>query len=115
MRPKIDLQLKASIRLADAGNSFSYPLKIKNYNDLRIDTQTPRLLVVLDLPRERENWLTVSVDELIIRRAAYWKSLRGLPETDNSVSVTISIPKANIFDMNALAELMETSRQGSIT
>lgn len=115
MRPKIDLQLKASICLADAGDSFSYPLKVKNYNDLRIETQTPRLLVILDLPRERENWLSVSVDELIIRRAAYWRSLQGLSATDNSASVTISIPKANIFDTNALVKLMEMSRQGSIT
>lgn len=114
MRPKLDLQLKASIRLADAGESFSYKLKIKNYNDLRIETQTPRLLVMLDLPRNRDEWLRVSVDELIIRRAAYWVCLRGKPSVDNSTSVTIAIPKRNIFDVSALNALMEQSRQGRI-
>ncbi len=114
MRPKIDLQLKASIRLAGSGAEFRYPLKVKNYDDLRIETQTPRLLVVLDLPRERESWLAVSVEELIIRRAAYWVSLHGSPETENLTSVTVSIPKMNIFDVATLVGLMEQSRQGRI-
>jgi hypothetical protein len=114
MRPKLDLQLKATTLLADAGDSFSYKLKIKNYNDLRIETQTPRLLVVLDLPRNREEWLRVTVEELIIRRAAYWISLRGRPNVDNSASVTIRLPKQNIFDVSALGALMEQSRQGRI-
>lgn len=112
MRPKLDLQLKASICLVDAGENFSYKLKIKNYNDLRIETQTPRLLVVLDLPRDREEWLRVSVEELIIRRAAYWGSLRGKPSVDNAASVTIAMPKRNVFDVDALRTLMELSRQG---
>jgi hypothetical protein len=114
MRPKIDLQLKASIRLSGTDGAFSYPLKVKNYNDLRSETQTPRLLLVLDLPRERDEWLHVSVDELIIRRAAYWVSLRGQSETKNSTSVTIFIPKANIFDVAALSRSMDQSRAGRI-
>jgi hypothetical protein len=114
MRPKIDFQLKATIRLARSSDTFHYPLKLKNYDDLRIDTQTPRLLVVLDLPREREQWLAVSVNELIIRRAAYWVSLRGAPESKNTTSVTVSIPMANIFDVAALTALMEQSRRGRI-
>jgi Domain of unknown function (DUF4365) len=116
MRPKIDLQLKASIRLSGSSDDvFFYPLKVKNYNDLRIATQTPRLLLVLDLPRASDERLAVSVDELIIRRAAYWVSLRGMPNTTNSTSVTIHIPKANIFNVRALSKLMDQSRQGRIT
>lgn len=114
MRPKLDLQLKASTRLEGSEPEFRYPIKSKNYNDLRVDTQTPRLLVVLDLPAEREQWLQVTTAELIIRRAAYWRSLRGEPETSNSSSVTIFIPKANIFDVEALTRLMDESRRGRI-
>jgi hypothetical protein len=114
MRPKLDLQLKATVRLTRHSDAISYPLKIKNYDDLRVETQTPRLLVVLDLPPERERWLSVSVEELVIRRAAYWTSLRGMPETTNINSVTIPIPAKNIFDVSALRGLMEQSRQGRI-
>lgn len=115
MRPKLDIQLKASIRLAGDGNKFAYPLKIKNYNDLRAPTQTPRLLVVLDLPKRRDQWLTVTVKQLIVRRAAYWVSLFGMPESKNETSVTVPIPVSNIFDVGALKALMEQSRSGRIS
>jgi len=114
MRPKLDLQLKASIRLTNSGTNFSFPLKLKNYNDLRVPTQTPRLLIVLDLPKKSEHWLKSDVKQLVLRRAAYWVSLRDLPEAASAASVTIIIPKSNIFDVKALIGLMEQSRSGRI-
>ncbi len=115
MRPKLDVQLKACMTLRGSTDVFNYPLKIKNYNDLRIPTQTPRILVVLHLPRERAQWMTITPDELVVRRAAYWVSLSGQPETTNSTSVTVSIPTRNIFNTDALRVLMERSRTGRVT
>jgi len=114
MRPSLDLQLKATINLRALGDGYSFPLPIKNYNDLRAETQTPRILVVLDMPTEREHWLSVSVDELIIRKSAYWMSLRGLDESTNTTSVTVHIPQINYFDVNGLIDLMNRSRTGTI-
>lgn len=114
MRPKIDIQLKSTVCLKPVGTNFSYPLKVKNYDDLRVETQTPRILVVLDLPRERDTWLQTSIDQLVIQRCAYWVSLRGLPATSNSASVNILIPQANAFDVATLVRLMEQSRQGRV-
>ncbi len=114
MRPKLDLQLKATIKLKRNKSTFTYPLKVKNYNDLRIETQTPRILVILDLPTDQTQWLNITPEELIIRRAAYWVSLAGQPDTANDHSVTISIPVSNIFDVKELKRLMELSRQGRI-
>ncbi len=115
MRPALDLQLKATINLRQAGDeSFRFLLPVGNYERLRIDTQTPRLLVVLDLPRDEQQWLTVTEDELIIRHRAYWLNLRGWEETDNRRRITVAIPKENIFDVAGLQDLMERSRTGVI-
>jgi len=115
MRPKIDIQLKASINLSQLQTGdFSYQLKAKNYNDLREVTQTPRILVVLSLPRDREEWLLTSPDNLVIRKSAYWVSLRDFPEITNS-SVAVRIPAANVFNVATLQRLMEQSRSGRIT
>jgi hypothetical protein len=81
---------------------------------LRIETQTPRLLVVLDLPREKCEWMSISEDGLILRRRAYWVNLKGLPETTNQTSVTISIPMSNQFTVESLQAMMEQSRTGGI-
>ena len=52
MRPALDLQLKATINLrASPDGHYRFPPNRRNYDLLRMETQTPRLLVVLDLPR----------------------------------------------------------------
>ena len=116
MRPALDLQLKATINLgAPRNGAFHFPLRPRNHNLLCIPTLTPRLLVVLDLPRDEGQWMTVTREELILRRCAYWANLFGRDETDNAESVTVPVPERNLFDVSALQSLMEQSRRGRIS
>ena len=115
MLPAIGLQLKATVNLGNSTNGvFHYPLKSRNYNLLCNSTQTPRLLIVVDLPKDQTQWLTVSPDELILRRRAFWLNLRGHDETTNVSSVTVHIPDRNLFNVDSLCLLMEQSRQGKL-
>jgi hypothetical protein len=115
MRPSIGIQLKATINLPDPGTGiFRYPLKRRNYDLLRIETQVPRILVVLRLPREEENWLSITVDALTLRHCAFWISLANAKQVDTEASVTVSIPSANQFTVESLQNLMEQSRRGEI-
>ena len=102
MGPALEIQLKATVNLAiqDDGH-FHFPLKRRNYDLLRITTQAPRLLVVLDVPREKERWVTITEDEPVLRRRAYWLN-------------EIRIPTKNVFDVENLHSLMEQSREGRI-
>lgn len=113
MRPLLDLQLKATINLKRSRDGFlHFRLCIKNYNDLRIEVQSLRLLVVLDLPKEEQRWMTITQDELILRHRAYWLNLQGREETANQSSVTVRIPEENLFNVESLRTLMEQSRTG---
>ncbi len=115
MRPAIDIQLKATINLGDQQNGrYRFPLKLRNYELLREETQTPRLLVVLDLPREKSEWMSITENGLTLRRRAFWVNLKGQPEATNQTSVTISIPGDNLFTVESLQNLMEQSRTGGI-
>jgi Domain of unknown function (DUF4365) len=116
MRPSVGAQLKATGRLETTDRvHWKFPLKLKNYNDLRVPTQMPRILIVLDLPEDEAAWLSVSPEQLVIRRSAYWTSLLGSPDSDNETSVTVSIPIANNFDVAQLRVLMEKARKGAVT
>ena len=54
MRPALELQLKATVNLARRDDGyFHFPLKRRNYDLLRDATQTPRLLLVLELQKEK--------------------------------------------------------------
>lgn len=115
MRPSLDIQLKATINLGvTANDEYRYPLKRRNYDLLRGSTMVPRILVVLSLPTEEADWLSVTAEQLILRRCAFWASLAGFPETQNNESVTISIHKNNRLDVDALKTLMDKARIGSI-
>jgi len=63
---------------------------------------------VLVLPTEENEWVHHSAESLILRRCAYWESLRGRDPIEGSeASTTIHIPKANIFSPSTLQRLME--------
>lgn len=115
-RPALDLQLKATAALRRSQEGFvSFPLKIKNYDDLRGETQTPRLLVVLELPADESRWMTVTDEKLVLRRRAYWLSLQqGFSEQAGQQTVTVRIPESHLLDVDALRDLMEQSRSGGI-
>ena len=74
----------------------------------------PRILVVLALPAVEADWLSVTPEQLVMRRCAFWASLAGFPETENNESVTISIQNNNRFDVESLRALMERARRGAI-
>lgn len=114
--PYLHLQLKATENLQLNGNSdFPFFLKKKNYDDLRARTLTPRLLVVLNLPTGKTNWLTHSINDLILRNCAYWVNLLGLPDVTNTTGATVYLPSANHFSPAALQDLMlKVSREQSL-
>ena len=113
MRPLLDLQLKATIGLKRFGEGFlHFRLGIKNYNDLRVECQNLRLLVVLDLPEDQQLWMTITESELILRHRAYWLNLEGYKDSANKSSVTVRIPEENLFNVESLRTLMEQSRKG---
>lgn len=105
--PQIEFQLKATSSTEISGRSFSFPLSIKNYDDLRLtDTMIPRVLVVLQLPEDRTQWLSVSKNQLIAKRCAFWFNLKGMPATETDQTKTINIPTSNRFNVDCLKDMM---------
>ena len=69
-RPALDLQLKATTDLAVRESGFlRFRLKAKNFNDLRVETQTPRLLVLLELPNDDSRWMDVTALKALMERS----------------------------------------------
>lgn len=112
--PKLDVQLKCtSEQSRDTGTEISWQLSRKHYDQLRAATVTPKLLVVLMLPENEERWIEYSADELILRRCAYWLSLRGMaPIIGSAESTTVKIPKTNPFSPDIVKTIMEKISRG---
>lgn len=112
-RPKLDVQMKSSIHAEGTDTHIRYPLKRKNYDDLILRELTaPRILVLAVVPADIAEWINLSAEELVLRHAAYWVSLAGEPESDNETSVTVSVPRANLFTVKTLWGMMTRINEG---
>lgn len=111
--PRLELQLKSTSRDILSDSELRYPLKLKNYDDLRPDEfAIPRILVVVLLSENLADWLQQSEEELCLRYGGYWGSLRGMPETQNTATVTIPLPRTNQFTPQALQSIMQLIGEG---
>ena len=113
--PRLEAQLKCTARNIIDDEKISYPLEIKNYNDLRVgDTLVPRILIVVLVPDSEDEWLQQSEEELVMHKCGYWISLRDKPATENENTITVHLPRTQIFDVEALNKIMDRISQGEL-
>jgi len=96
----LKVQLKATIKeTSNTESHFSYFFKgVKQYDFLREETKCQhRLLVVLFLPSNQKEWLNVNPEQLILKNAAYWVSLRGAEASSNRTGTTVYLPKDQVL------------------
>jgi hypothetical protein len=114
----VEVQLKATSEAATLQDK-GYPLalRIDHYDKLRrVDTPAPRLLVALFLPVLPHGWLHHAEDGLTLRRTAYWRSLRGAPESANRASQTVYLPATQALTPTSFRDLMtRLSRREELT
>ena len=104
----VHIQLKATKNApVEQNGHLSYFLsETRRYNDLKADTvSVPRILVVMFLPANSADWLTISPSELIMKKCAYWTSLRGAGPSTNKTGETVYLPTSQILDPNNLINI----------
>ena len=111
MRPKLEVQLKATGPLAWSSGEASFRLKRKNYDDLREARSVPAILVVLEMPADERDWAAFEIEGLVLRRCAWWLSLLGAPEEEQQTH-TVRLRENQRFEPGSLRELMERTRKG---
>jgi hypothetical protein len=113
--PQLDLQLKCTAQQVVAETTVNFPLEIKNYEELRpTDFMVPRILVIVIVPNDVSLWITHTENELLLRHCGYWYSLRGMPATDNETTVTVNVPRSQVFNVAGLNDIMQRIGNGGL-
>lgn len=73
----------------------------------------PRILVVVLVPENINDWLAQSEQQLAMKHCGYWLSLRGMEPNSNSTTVTVHLPRIQCFSVNALRDMMTRIGEGS--
>ncbi len=111
--PRVEAQVKCSEAATVHPAHIAYPLKLKNYDELRpVDVLVPRILIVVLVPDNLGDWLNHNEQELAMRRCGYWLSLRGEAATANATNVTVHLPRVNQFTVAELQGIMQRISNG---
>jgi hypothetical protein len=109
-----DFQSKTTVDWSLENGEVVYDLETDAYNNLVERTQAgafPFFLLLLCLHADDSTWLDVSVDQLVLRKCAYWFKLSGAP-TDNTSTQRIRIPAANVFTPATVIRILQEIRTG---
>ncbi len=108
----LDFQAKATINWSLSDGQIVYDLEAKTYNDLatRTAAESSMILILLCLPKDREDWHATTCDSTIMRNCCYWYTISDQP-TDNSATKRIHIPTENLLTPATLKELLRLERQ----
>lgn len=113
--PRLEMQLKCTSRDVLDDNEIKYPLKVKNYDDLRPDNVlVPRILVVVIVPDSLDGWLVHSEESLDMHHCGYWMSLRGYGETENTGTRTVALPRDQQFTVVQVRQIMSRIEAGGL-
>lgn len=105
---RIQIKSTSSVtQYKDNGESITYTLKVKNYNDLCAPATTPIILGLLVMPEDEGAWVQWTREELLIKGCMYWADFSDMPRSDNRETVTVAIPKSHVVNKEFLLEILE--------
>jgi hypothetical protein len=99
-----DVQLKSCSHISsDEQNRIVLDgLDKKHYDDYRDDRRTPPIFLILFvLPENPDEWLKLTEEELVLKKCAYWVSLRGAVECTTATK-RVFFPKTQLFNVDQL-------------
>ena len=102
-------QLKSTSDWKIRDDHFVYAVEADAYNKLAELEKGLGILIVYALPQRGERPLSVDESRLQLRKCCYWYRVPREPTT-NVRSKTIEIPRTQLFDRNAVAQLLELDR-----
>ena len=105
--PRLDVQLKCTAEDPGAEGNIAFHLPQNNFDDLRDENvAVPKILVVVFVPRNSEDWMEQNDSMLVLYRCAWWHSLRGLDASGNSTSTKVELPREQILTTQTLQAIM---------
>ena len=111
----LDVQLKATTNWVFEDDEVVYDVEAKTYNDLvdRFNEPrgTPMVLILMCLPKDEVEWLSITTEQLILRHCCFWCRIGGT-RTSNTATQRIRIPRSHMLDQISVGKLLGKVKKG---
>jgi Domain of unknown function (DUF4365) len=111
----LDFQLKACKNVVLSADEAKYDLDVDTYNYLverhEIKHTNKVLLILLALPNSEAEWISLSEEQLVLKKCCYWISLAGAL-SNNKETRRVTIPRSNLLTPEKLVELLNIVEVG---
>ena len=104
---RVDFQLKSTTEYVLQDTEIAYDLRVRNYNQLIIANDVPRVLILFIMPENPDEWLAQSLDELCLRKCAFWHSVMGYEHSSNTSGKRVFVPRSNVFSLEGLQGMFQ--------
>lgn len=117
LSPKLDAQVKCTSKDCIVEDLIIFDLPVKNYSRLiHLNSIVPQILIIVLVDRDVSEWIKNISDHYStnLKSSAYWISLKGCKETNNTDNIRIKIPLSNRLSPEVLKEIMRKIAQEEI-
>lgn len=113
----LDFQLKSCKNVVLTADEARYDLDVDTYNYL-VERHAAKytnkvLLILLALHEAEAEWLSLSEEQLVVKKCCYWISLSGAL-SNNKETRRVTIPRANLLTPEKLNELLTIVEEGGV-
>lgn len=105
---QVEAQFKCTTRNFLRDDHVAYSGLKKRHHDMLRPTKVnvPRILVVMLVPTDMDDWLVQSEEGLVVAGCAYWVSLRDAAEITTDTT-TVHLPRSQVFGVDSLLDIMD--------
>lgn len=112
----INVQVKSGSMATETDTTWGYRLEVPHFNFLADPwaSALPTFLFLVIVPKDWRRYATAGPDGLLLRNAAYWRSLANedqIVDAKASAKTTVHVPKANLLTVDSLRALVEDPEQ----
>jgi hypothetical protein len=106
------VQIKATTTCQLENEHVVYDMEVDAYNKLAEWQGTSFcLLVLLRLPKDKDYWLALDEEQLLMQNCCYWAHIDG-PRSHHARSQRIRIPRNQLFTPQAIHDMLEKVKLG---
>jgi hypothetical protein len=114
----LDFELKSAMatQFSIADSKVKYDLDVGNYNQLvrraGDDNAVRQILILFCMPIKNDEWISITENELIVRKCCFWHQLHKEKITENESKIRIEIPTAQQFTPEVLDQIFQKMTSG---